>query len=89
MNAKSTFSALMLVALSAGAAAASPDDDAWKAYQFLVGEWTGEVRVVSQAKGPDGSHLRGTSKRRSSCGGIEPSIPLRKAGRPSLMKTSW
>jgi hypothetical protein len=42
MNAKCTFSALVLVALSAGAAAASPDDDAWKPYRFLVGEWTGE-----------------------------------------------
>jgi len=30
MNAKWTFSALVLVALSAGAAAASPDDDAWE-----------------------------------------------------------
>jgi hypothetical protein len=42
MNAKCTFSALVLVAFSAGAAAESPDDDAWKPYRFLVGEWTGE-----------------------------------------------
>jgi len=42
MNAKCTFSALVLVALSAGAAAALHDDDAWKPYRFLVGEWTGE-----------------------------------------------
>jgi hypothetical protein len=41
MNAKCTFSALMLVAFSAGTAASS-DDDAWKPYRFLVGEWTGE-----------------------------------------------
>jgi hypothetical protein len=41
MNAKCRFSALVLVALSAGAAG-SPDDDAWKAYRFLLGEWGGE-----------------------------------------------
>jgi len=28
--------------LSAGTAAAAPDDDAWKPYRFLVGDWTGE-----------------------------------------------
>ncbi len=42
MNAKCSFSAFMLVSLSAGAAAASPDDDAWKPYRFLVGEWSGD-----------------------------------------------
>ncbi len=42
MNAKCTFPAVVLLALSAGAVAPPPDDDAWKPYRFLVGEWTGE-----------------------------------------------
>jgi hypothetical protein len=42
MNAKCRFSALVLVALSVGASATSPDDDAWEPFRFLVGEWTGE-----------------------------------------------
>ncbi len=42
MNAKRTFSAFLLVAFSAGAATAPPEDDAWKPYRFLAGEWAGE-----------------------------------------------
>ncbi len=41
MNAKRTFSAFVLVALSAVAAGSSPEDDSWKPYRFLAGEWTG------------------------------------------------
>jgi len=41
MNAKCTPSALVLLAIAAGSAAAAPTDDAWKPYRFLVGEWTG------------------------------------------------
>jgi hypothetical protein len=42
MNARFTFSGLVLVALATGAAATSVDDDAWKPYEFLIGEWVGE-----------------------------------------------
>jgi hypothetical protein len=42
MIAKRTFSVLALLALSAGTAAAAPEDDSWKPYRFLAGEWTGE-----------------------------------------------
>jgi hypothetical protein len=44
MNAKRkrVFSAFVLVALSAGAAAACADDDAWNPYRFLAGEWTAD-----------------------------------------------
>jgi len=42
MNFKLTVYAIMFLALSAGAAAPPPDDDAWKPYRFLAGEWTGE-----------------------------------------------
>ncbi len=33
---------LVLLALSSGAAFEAPDDDAWKPYRFLAGEWAGE-----------------------------------------------
>jgi hypothetical protein len=42
MNSKCIFSAVALLALSAGAVGATPDADAWEPYRFLVGEWTGE-----------------------------------------------
>jgi hypothetical protein len=42
MTARWRFWPIVLVALSAGAANASSDDDPWKPYRFLVGEWTGE-----------------------------------------------
>jgi hypothetical protein len=42
MRAEWTLWAIVLVTLSAGAAGASPDDDFWKPYRFLAGEWTGE-----------------------------------------------
>jgi hypothetical protein len=34
--------AVILFALSAGAADATADDDVWKPFRFLVGEWTGD-----------------------------------------------
>jgi hypothetical protein len=42
MNPKSAFSALALLVIATSASAATRDDDAWKPYRFLVGEWTGE-----------------------------------------------
>ncbi len=39
MNAKRGFLTVVLITLAAGAA---PEDDAWKPYRFLVGEWTAE-----------------------------------------------
>jgi hypothetical protein len=42
MPAKWTPWAIVLVTLSAGAADASSDDDPWKPYRFLAGEWTAE-----------------------------------------------
>jgi hypothetical protein len=34
--------AIVLATLSAGAAGSTSDDDPWKPYRFLAGEWTGE-----------------------------------------------
>lgn len=42
MKAKRLLPALVLLMFSAGAVSAPPDDDAWKPYRFLVGDWTGE-----------------------------------------------
>ena len=42
MHAKWTPWAIALVILSGGIADASSDDDPWKSYRFLAGEWTGE-----------------------------------------------
>jgi hypothetical protein len=42
MPAKWTPWAIVLVTLSAGAAAAPSNDDPWKPYRFLAGAWTGE-----------------------------------------------
>jgi hypothetical protein len=43
MNAnRISFSAVLLVVLSAGAFAQAPDNDPWKPYRFLMGDWIGE-----------------------------------------------
>ena len=42
MKFKHVFWALFFLSFSPSALAAAPDEDAWKPYRFLVGEWTGE-----------------------------------------------
>lgn len=42
MPAKWTLWTIMLVTLTAGTTVASSDDDPWKPYRFLAGEWKGE-----------------------------------------------
>jgi hypothetical protein len=42
MNLKALLSTVILFTLSAGAVTEPPDDDAWKPYRFLAGDWTGD-----------------------------------------------
>jgi hypothetical protein len=42
MTGKSTLWAVLISVVASGAAWGSPDDDSWKPYEFLAGDWVGE-----------------------------------------------